>query len=194
MFPTGIVQLKRIETLISDPDCGLPELIIAECKDLLEQITEKTKRVEERNRTLKALSSETGAARRLQTMPGVGPLGALAVDAFAPDMAQFKCGRAFAAWLGLVPRQHSSGGKERLGRISKAGQPDIRRLLIIGAMSRLNWLGRRKIPEGSWLARMLERKPKMLVAIALANKMARQIWAMLTKKEDYRDPALVTTP
>ena len=124
-------------------------------------------------------------------MPGVGPLTALAVEAFAPAMEGFRCGRDFAAWLGLVPRQHSSGGKERLGRISKAGQADIRRLLSIGAMSRLNWLGRRSIPEGSWLARMLARKPRMLVAIALANKMARQIWAMLTKKEDYRDPASV---
>jgi transposase len=122
-------------------------------------------------------------------MPGVGPLTALAVEAFAPDMAQFRRGRDFAAWLGLVPRQHSSGGKDRLGRLSKAGQADIRRLLIIGAMSRLGWLGRRSIPEGSWLARMLARKPRMLVAVALANKMARQLWAMLAKNEDYRDPA-----
>ena len=105
-------------------------------------------------------------------------------------MAQFKTGRNFAAWLGLVPRQHSSGGKERLGRMTKAGQADIRRLLIIGAMSRLNWLGVRSVTEGSWLSRMLARKPKMLVAIALANKMARQIWAMLTKHEDYKDPEL----
>src|SRR3546814_1299953 len=79
-------------------------------------------------------------------------------------MESFRCGRDFAAWLGLVPRQFSSGGKERLGRISKAGQADIRRLLIIGAMSRLNWLGRKSIPEGSWLARMAARKPRMLVA------------------------------
>ena len=114
----------------------------------------------------------------------------LAVEAFAPDMAQFKRGRDFAAWLGLVPRQHSSGGKERLGRVSKAGQRDIRRLLIIGAMSRLNRLGRRTILQGSWLAKIPARKPKMLVAIALANKMARQLWAMVTKNEDYRDPAL----
>ena len=174
------------------PGCELPNLIIEECQDLLVQIAEQTRRVEEKTRALKALASKTDTARRLQTMPGVGPLVALAIEAFAPDMAQFKCGRAFAAWLGLVPRQHSSGGKERLGRMSKAGQADIRRLLIIGAMSRMNWLGRRKIREGSWLACMLERKPKMLVAIALANKMARQIWAMLTKKEDYRDPVLVT--
>ena len=124
-------------------------------------------------------------------MPGVGSLTAIAVEAFGPDMAQFKTGRNFAAWLGLVPRQHSSGGKERLGRMTKAGQADIRRLLIIGAMSRLNWLGQRTIREGSWLSRMLARKPKMLVAIALANKMARQIWAMLTKNKDYKDPALV---
>jgi transposase len=157
----------------------------------MEQIAEKTVRIDEKTKKLKALAAGTDTARRLQTMPGVGPLTALAVEAFVPAMAQFKCGRDFAAWLGLVPRQHSSGGKERLGRISKAGQSDIRRLLIIGAMSRLNWLGRRSIVEGSWLAKMLARKPKMLVAIALANKMARQIWAMLTKTADYRDPALV---
>ena len=90
--------------------------------------------------------------------------------------------------LGLVPRQYSSGGKERLGRITKAGQADIRQMLIIGAMSRLNWMGRKAIPESSWLARMMALKPRMLVAIALANKMARQIWAMLTKNEDYKNP------
>lgn len=87
-----------------------------------------------------------------------------------------------------MPRQRSSGGKERLGRITKAGQADIRRLLIIGAMSRLNRLGRSCIQQGSWLERMLAKKPRMLVAIALANKMARAIWAMMTKQEDYRIP------
>lgn len=94
-------------------------------------------------------------------MPGVGPLTAVGVEAFGPDMAQFKTGRDFAAWLGLVPRQHSSGGKERLGRMTKAGQADIRRVLIIVAMSRLNWLGQRSIVEGSWLSRVLARRPKM---------------------------------
>jgi transposase len=189
-FPTGLVHLKRMEALVDDPGSDLPSLIIEECQDLLAQIAEKTERIDAKTKSMKALAAETDTARRLQTMPGLGPLTALAVEAFAPDMAQFKCGRDFAAWLGLVPRQHSSGGKERLGRISKAGQSDIRRLLIIGAMSRLTWLGRRSIPEGSWLTRMLARKPKMLVAIALANKMARQLWAMLSKNEDYRDPAL----
>lgn len=74
--------------------------------------------------------------------------------------------------------------------MTKAGQADIRRLLVMGAMSRLGWLGRRTLAQGNWLSRMLARKPTMLVAIALANKMARQIWAMLTKNEDYKDPAL----
>lgn len=190
VFPVGIVQLKQIEALLGDPDCDLPALVIAECQDLLAQIAEKSERIDARMKTLKAVAAETETARHLQSMPGVGPLTALAVSAFAPDMTQFSCGRDFAAWLGLVPRQHSTGGKERLGRISKAGQSDIRRLLIIGAMSRIIGRARHKVPAESWIGQMLTRKPKMLVAIALANKMARQIWAMLTKNEDYRDPAL----
>lgn len=190
VFPVGIWQLKRMEAAVRDPDCTLPALVNAECQDLLAQIAEKTERIDAKTRSLKSLAAETDTTRRLQTMPGVGPLTALAVDAFAPDMGQFKCGRDFAAWLGLVPRQHSSGGKERLGRISKAGQADIRRLLIIGAMTRIMGRGRDRIPAEGWIGRMLARKPKMLVGIALANRMARQIWAMMTKGEDYRDPAL----
>ena len=190
VFPIGMRHLNRMTALVEDGTVDLHALIRDECLDLLAQIAEKTARIIKRNAKLKTLAAESDRARRLQTMPGVGPMTAIAVEAFGPDMAQFKTGRDFAAWLGLVPRQHSSGGKERLGRMTKAGQADIRRLLIIGAMSRLNWLGLRTIPQGSWLSRMLARKPKMLVAIALANKMARQIWAMLTKNEDYKDPAL----
>tara|TARA_B100001059_G_scaffold217171_1_gene236176 strand:+ start:385 stop:1413 length:1029 start_codon:yes stop_codon:yes gene_type:complete len=190
VFPVGMSHLNRMTALVEDETVNLHALIRAECLDLLVQIAEKTARIIERTTKLKTLATQSDRARRLQTMPGVGPLTAIAVEAFGPDMAQFKTGRDFAAWLGLVPKQHSSGGKERLGRMTKAGQADIRRLLIIGAMSRLNWLGQRTIVEGSWLSRMLTRKPKMLVAIALANKMARQIWAMLTKNEDYRDPAM----
>lgn len=191
VFPVGLAQLKRVKLLVDAPDCDLPTLIIEECRDLLMQISEKTNRIDKKTRQMKALAAEVDTARRLQTMPGIGPVTAFAVAAFTPDVAEFKSGRGFAAWLGLVPKQYSSGGKERLGRVSKAGQSDIRRLLIIGAMTRLNWLGRRSIKPGSWLAHMLDRKPRMLVAIALANKMARQIWAMLTRNEDYRDPALM---
>lgn len=187
--PQGIRHLTGIEAIVEDPAASLPDLVRDECRDILLQISEKTARIEARTKAARKLAETTGTARRLQTMPGVGPMTALAVEAFAPDMSGFRRGRDFAAWLGLVPRQHSSGGRERLGRVSKAGQADIRKLLIIGAMARLTARGRKTVREGSWLARMLARKPKMLVAIALANRMARQLWAMMTKGEDFRDPA-----
>lgn len=191
VIPQGIQHMGRIVEILDEPHSDLPALMRDECRDLLVQIDEKTERIEARNKKIRELAASAETARRLQTIPGVGPLTSLAVEAFAPPMESFRCGRDFAAWLGLVSRQNSSGGKERLGRISKAGQSDIRRLLIIGAMSRLNWLGRKTIEEGSWLARISARKPRMLVAIALANKMARTIWALLTKSEDYRVPAQI---
>ena len=135
-----------------------------------------------------AEAKKSAVASRLRRMPGIGPVTAMAIETFAPAMANFRRGRDFAAWLGLVPRQHSTGGKQRLGRTSKMGQRDIRRLLIVGAMSVVTWKGRRSSP-GSWLARMLARKPRMLVAVALANKMARAIWAMITYERDYQEPA-----
>jgi transposase len=116
----------------------------------------------------------------------------MAIETFAPPMETFKRGRDFAAWLGLVPKQHSTGGKQRLGRTSKMGQRDIRRLLIVGAMGVVRWACRNGASEGTWLARMLARKPRMIVAIALANKMARAVWAMLVRKESYRDPVTAT--
>lgn len=189
IVPQGIHQVKRIAGILAAPNSDLPALMRAECLEMLEQIAAQTARIEARTETIKAVAAEADTARRLQTIPGIGPVTAMAVEAFAPAMSSFRSGRDFAAWLGLVPRQCSSGGKERLGRITKAGQTDIRRLLIVGAMSRLNWVGRRSIPEGSWLAHMMARKPRMLVAIALANKMARTIWALVTKQEDYRVPA-----
>lgn len=188
--PQGKSQLKRIDAILSAEASDLPDAVREECRDLLAQIAEKTVRINDRTKAAKQFAEHGVTARRLQTMPGVGPMTALAIEAFAPDLNSFRNGRDFAAWLGLVPRQRSSGGKERHGRVSKAGQSDIRRLLIIGAMSRLNWMGRRSIREGSWLAKIAARKPRMLAAIALANKMARGIWAMLTRHEDYRNPAL----
>ncbi|MFM8858889.1 MAG: IS110 family transposase, partial [Methylocystis sp.] len=193
VIPKGIASISRIEDLLARPNCDLPGLVYDECRELLEQISTNTKAIIAKTELIKQLAKQTDMARQLQTIPGIGPMTAMAVNVFAPSMDVFKNGRALSAWLGLVPRQYSSGGKERLGRVSKAGQTDIRRLLIIGAMSRLNWLGRKSIPHGSWLARMLARKPKMLVAIALANKMARMIWAMLTKGSDYQDPVMTTT-
>ena len=129
--------------------------------------------------------------RRLQTMPGIGPITALAVETFAPLMERFRRGRDFAAWLGLVPRQHSTGGRQKPGKTSKMGQRDIRRLLVIGAKPVIRWASRWGAPAGSWLARMLARKPIPVVAVALANKMARGIWAMLTRGESYRGPVRI---
>ena len=188
VLPAGIKQISRVAAILDTNESTLPLLVWDECQDLLQQIEEKTVRINARTKKAHQLAEDAVTAKRLQTLPGVGPMTALAFEAFAPDMITFRRGRDFAAWLGLVPRQHSSGGKERLGRITKAGQADIRRLLIIGAMSRLNRMGRSRILQGSWLERMLARKPRMLVAIALANKMARVIWAMMTKQEDYRAP------
>ena len=148
VFPQGTRSLNRMKALVEDETTDLHALIRQECADLLAQISEKTARITERTVKLKTLAADSDRSRRLQTMPGVGPLTAVAVEAFGPDMAQFKTGRDFAAWLGLVPKQHSSGGKERLGRMTKAGQADIRRLLIIGAMSRLNWLGSAALLRG----------------------------------------------
>jgi transposase len=188
VVPQGIQHVGRIRVILEAPNSELPALMREECLAMLEQISVLNGWIDTKTAKIKELAAATPVSKRLQTMPGIGPLVAMAVETFAPDMASFHNGRDFAAWLGLVPRQFSSGGKERLGRITKAGQADIRQMLIIGAMSRLNWLGRKSIPESSWLARMMSRKPRMLVAIALANKMARQIWAMLTKNETYKDP------
>ncbi|SHH80845.1 IS110 family transposase [Marivita hallyeonensis] len=126
-----------------------------------------------------------GKARRMQTMPGIGPMTARAVQAFCPPTENFRKGQDFAAWLGLVPRQHSTGGKDRLGRITKMGQRDVRKLLIIGAMSVISASERKGHCDDPWLARMLMRRPRMLVAVALANRMARRLWAMLAEGCDY---------
>ena len=131
-----------------------------------------------------------GNARR-EAIPGIGPITALAFQAFAPPMVSFRRGRDFAAWLGLVPRQHSTGGKPKLGKISKMGQRDLRRLLITGAMAVVKQAIRRGETADPWLARMLARKPRMLVAVALANRMARITWALMTKEEISRAPATV---
>lgn len=191
--PIGPRQLTVIAEIVDDPNTDLPAIIRSTSRDLLDEIEEKNRRIDALLKQIKQDAALAQTARRLQTMPGIGPITAMAVEAFAPPMESFRRGRDFAAWLGLVPRQHSSGGKHRLGRVSKAGQADIRRLLITGAMSRLNWMGKKTIREGSWLAQLAARKPRKLVAVALANKMARTIWAMMTRREDYRDPALAVT-
>jgi transposase len=184
----GISNIARFVAIIADDKVPLPDLVRALCNIYLDQITSVNEKLDAIECRIAAEAKQSSTARRLQKMPGIGPVCAMAVMTFAPPMENFRRGRDFAAWLGLVPRQHSSGGKQKLGRTSKMGQRDIRRLLIVGAMSVVHWKGRGGGRPGSWLARMLAKKPKMLVAIALANKMARMIWAMLVRDEDYRNP------
>ena len=124
------------------------------------------------------------------TIPGVGPVTAMALLALAPPLAEFRRGRDLSAWLGLVPRQHTTAGKPRLGKISKMGQRDLRRLLVCGAMSVIqNAVRRGGAVRDPWLADLLARKPRKLVAVALANRMARIAWAVTTRQESYRAPA-----
>ena len=135
-------------------------------------------------------AKENSVARRLMTIPGIGAVTAAALTALAPPAQTFRRGRDFAAWLGLTPVQRSSGGKERLGRTSKRGERSLRRLLIIGASAVARWAARKGVPTGSWLGRMLARKPPLLVRVALANKMARVVWALLAKGGVYRAPVV----
>jgi transposase len=188
----GIVHVNRLQDAINAPGADLPSMVCDIGRVYLDQIAMCSDRIAALEKSLRIEAARGETTARLQTMPGIGPISAMAIEAFAPPMDSFRRGRDFSAWLGLVPRQRSTGGKQILGKTSKMGQRDIRRLLIIGAMSRVRWAVRKGAPEGSWLARMLARKPRMVVAIALANKMARAVWAMLTKQQDYRDPMAAT--
>jgi len=125
-------------------------------------------------------------SQRLETIPGIGPITASALVASITDPSLFHSGRELAAWIGLVPRQSSSGGKERLGRISKAGDQYLRWLLVAGAMSVIKQARRRDTPP--WLAEMIATKPAKVVAVAQANKTARIVWALLHHGGTYQKP------
>jgi len=129
------------------------------------------------------------AARRLTTIPGVGPIIAATVRAAVQDPAAFRTGRDLAAWIGITPRANSSGGKERLGKISKRGNKQLRTLLIVGATSILKQ-ARRGSRLPSWVVSIMARRPYKVAAVALANKMARTIWALLVKGGTYQAPMM----
>ena len=186
--PQGPVHVERLASALGDPDPDLPAAVRELANLLLEQIAGLGEKIDGLEAEIRAAARQDGEVRRLMTVPGIGPITAMAVQAFAPPMETFRRGRDFAAWLGLVPRQHTTGGKARLGGISKMGQRDLRRRLITGAMAVVSWVVRRGRTNDQWLARMLMRKPRMLVAVALANRMARIVWALMTKKESYRAP------
>src|SRR5262244_3291272 len=129
-------------------------------------------------------------SRRLEEIPGVGPIVATALVAEVGDWKEFTSGRSLAAWIGLVPRQHSTGGKERLGRISKQGNRYLRWLLVVGAMAVIRY-ARQHGTKRLWLARLMERRPPKVAAVALANKIARMAWAMMVRDERFTEPKLL---
>ena len=140
------------------------------------------------DRHILACHRSSQVSKRLQAIPGVGPLIATALVASIPDPTVFRSGRDLSAWIGLVPKQNSTGGKERLGNISKAGNRYLRQLLVVGALSvirRAKQLGYTRHP---WLVRLLERRSPKIAAVALANKIARIAWAMMSRNESYRTP------
>src|SRR4051794_7506550 len=189
VFPQGITHADAVIAHVEDPDSSVPESARAVLKVLIGTFQALEAQIQALDAEITQRAKADPVARRLMTIPGIGPIAATAITALVPAPEGFRAGRDFAAWLGLTPLQKSTGGKQRLGAISKMGERTIRRLLILGASAVVRWAGQRGTPAGSWLARMLARKPKMLVTVALANKTARIVWALLVKGGVYRAPA-----
>jgi len=183
----GIDQLLAIVANIEDTrlpaDARLClQMLAAQLAVVKEQILENDRRV-------RASARQTDLGRRLMEIPGVGPLIASAFIASVADPAAFKTGRDLSAWIGLVPKQKSSGGKERLGSISKAGNRYLRQMLVVGATAVIRY-AERYGTHRPWLIQLMQRRTVKIAAVALANKLARIIWALMTSGERYREPAV----
>ena len=174
-----LAAMVRDEGAASVPEPARPVLLM-----LVEQLEALTERLAALGRALLARHRADPTSRRLATIPGIGPVTASTLAATVTDPAAFRSGREFAAWLGLVPRQNSSGGKTRLGRISRRGDTGLRRLLITGAQAVLRWP--RAVEADPWLKALLARRPRLVAAVALANKLARIAWAVLRHGTEFR--------
>jgi transposase len=187
IFAQGHVGLAQAMGMVKEAqDADIPAfartvlcVLVSQIEDLKQELAMLDKQMISWHRT-------SADSQRLVTIPGVGVVTATATLAAIGDGKQFRSGREYAAWVGLVPRQHSSGGKERLGRISKQGNMYLRKLLVTGATTQLLGKRRQQAPGGIWFEALLHRKPARVATVALANKMARVIWAVLTKGEAYR--------
>jgi len=180
--------MRRVKELIAGLDeAEVPDPARAALWQIADQISECDGRVKVLELRIMAWHKTNEASRNLATIPGIGPITASAIAASVPDASAFRNGRQMAAWLGLVPRQNSSGGKNRLGGITKAGDSYIRRLLVTGATSVIRFARAKAPGQGEWLKMLLDRKCARLASVAMANKMARIAWSVLARGEVYRD-------
>lgn len=185
-IPQGIYQLtKQVPEILEDGENGLPGTM----RNLIERLTENLKEMDRQTNELEAQIQlwhrENEASRKLAEIPGVGPITASAIVATVGDAREFKNGRQLAAWLGLVPKQNSSGGKQTLLGISKRGDTYLRTLMIHGARAVIRFAEKKAEPE-SWMRKLMARRNKNVAAVALANKNARIVWALLAKDRMFR--------
>lgn len=196
-IPVGIeraLQMAR-QIVAREADLSVPSEAVEVVTMLSEQILQLHAQLRKIDLRLAALQRSDETVRRLATIPGIGPVGATALAASVTDPGQFRSGRQFAAWLGLTPRQASSGGKERLGRITKMGDKYLRQLLVIGATALVRRAKEKPETADPRFVALLARKPVRVATVAMANKMARIAWAIMTREETYRanhEPVLAT--
>ena len=187
VLPKGRYAVQSaIPAILGDPDNGLPELARQMVYDLWLSIQQANEQVLEYDRALSRLAREDETAKRLLTIPGVGEQTATGVVASVPDPRLFKNSRQFSAWLGLVPRQYTTGGKIRLGRITKRGDKYLRMCLVHGARAVIAKLGDKQDHVSCWIRGVIERRGYLRAVVALAARNARLIWTLMMKQEDYR--------
>lgn len=183
----GPAGVQSLVAMVEEPEASeaWPAAGRTALKSLSDQLRDLGEAIARLEAEIVARHRSDARSRRLATIPGIGPITAGAIAATVPDASLFRCGRQFAAWLGLTPRANSSGGRERQAGITKQGDGYIRRLLVVGATAVIRALRRSANPSG-WLIRLLERKRPKIAAVALANKMARIAWAVMAREENFR--------
>jgi transposase len=189
--PQGLRYVERLILTIDDDKIALPELAREILRLIAAQLNDTTAKVRQIETRLAQWHRSNPVSKLLATVPGVGIMGASAIAATVGDPNLFRSGREFAAWLGMTPRQNSSGGKERLGRTSKRGDKYIRCLLIAGAVAILRHARTRTTKDAEWVRTLLARKPAKVVAVALANKTARIVWAVMKRGAAYQPKEIV---
>jgi transposase len=192
--PQGLRHVEILTKVIAHQQERLPELARSILQTIVDQLNGTMAKIREIEGRLVQWHRQNRVSRLLATVPGIGIMGASAIAATVADPSVFRSGREFAAWLGMTPRQNSSGGKERLGRTSKRGDKYIRSLLTAGAVAVLRHARHRQTRDGEWARALLARKPTKLAAVALANKTARIVWAVMMRGDGYRAKEVFEQP